>query len=336
MKGDNEVVTARRTFGFRQMASASAIMLLFGCARSNRVQSPPRVGSSPAETQRSRPPPAVSTRDPYVKVVAGFDFTCALRESGKVDCFGNNKYGQTSPPPARFLTIASAGVEPDVCGLLTSGELACWGHWSPQPLPQGKFIDVCLEYHDGCAIRAHDRHVVCWGNSWADAPPDLVAASLSCNEVSRCGLTSSGQLRCWSSWLDPPSQRHETFAAVAIGVQYACGIMSSDHSLLCWGNEGQEPQLSAIPPRRYRALSAGPFLFCAITEDHKLQCFGTPALGNAYTLNPRDILPPAEMAGMLVKDVSCGQDHACAVLMSGEIVCWGDRAFGMAPSRRNP
>ena len=314
------------------MVLASTILVTLGCAPGTQFDAPAR--SQP--TSSTRPPSAVSLPDPFVQVAAGVDFTCAVRASGRLDCFGSNQYGQTSPPAGRFSRISTAGDTRGACGLLTSGQVVCWGDWSPQPLPTGRFSGVCFQDDDGCLIRAGDRHVVCWGNRWADPPVDFVAASLSCNVVTRCALNGAGRLLCWRTWLEPSEQRHEAFAAVAAGVQYACGIRSQDRSLLCWGNQGAAPDTTALAGARYRALSADDFLLCAVTEGSKLQCLATPALAISYTMKASEILPPAELAQTPVKDVSCGLDHSCAVLVSGGIACWGNNAFGAAPRHMGP
>ena len=313
---------------------ACAALVQFSCAK---AVPPASVNTSSVARQvaSSRSTPDVYP-DPYIKVVAGLDFTCALRASGLVECFGKNDHGQSSPPPGRFSTISTAGDRSGVCGVLTSGALQCWGDWSPQPLPPGEMTDVCFEDHDGCAIHKSDRHVECWGNRSADPPSNFVASSLSCNAPGRCALSDTGQLECWTTGQATPTQRREAFSAVSVGVQYACGILYSDRSLMCWGNNGAEPKPKPTRGTRYTALSGGTFLFCAVTNTYRLECFAAPALDAAYTLNKQDILPPPELSHAPVRDVSCGWNHSCAILTTGEIACWGNRAFGMAPRRRNP
>ena len=66
------------------------------------------------------PPPG-----PYTQLDAGRNFTCAVRGTGIVTCWGVNDVGQSSPPSGTYTQVSSA-------------------------------------YTHSCAIRASDRGIVCW------------------------------------------------------------------------------------------------------------------------------------------------------------------------------
>ena len=58
-----------------------------------------------------------------VSVSAGHDYTCMVRTDGSVACWGDNEYGQATPPDGDFSSV-SAGLF-HTCGLKTDGSVAC-------------------------------------------------------------------------------------------------------------------------------------------------------------------------------------------------------------------
>ena len=54
----------------------------------------------------------------FVQVQAGNAFSCGLRPSGLVECWGNDRKGQSTPPDdVQFLQIATSNVVDHACGL---------------------------------------------------------------------------------------------------------------------------------------------------------------------------------------------------------------------------
>lgn len=79
-----------------------------------------------------------------VDVTVGYRFACALREGGRVSCWGDNEYGQLGDGTRRDrwtpvdvsavdgapVTQIAAGAH-HVCALTRSGEVICWGSIGP-------------------------------------------------------------------------------------------------------------------------------------------------------------------------------------------------------------
>ena len=63
-----------------------------------------------------------------IQLSAGATHTCAIRSDGTVACWGDNYFGQSTPPEDLAFRSISAGGE-HVCGI-TLGDLAvaCWGN----------------------------------------------------------------------------------------------------------------------------------------------------------------------------------------------------------------
>jgi len=125
-----------------------------------------------------------------VGVAAGSDFTCALRESGAVSCWGANTHGQlginslvNSPVPLSVsglsgATQVAAGIR-HACARLISGSVVCWGGNDFGQLGNGSTTNStvpvavlgltdAVEVSAGalftCARRASGS-VVCWGRN---------------------------------------------------------------------------------------------------------------------------------------------------------------------------
>ena len=50
-----------------------------------------------------------------VAISVGNRHTCALLDSGAIECWGENDYGQTDPPAGRFSAVSAGGEH--TCGL---------------------------------------------------------------------------------------------------------------------------------------------------------------------------------------------------------------------------
>ena len=127
---------------------------------------------------------------PAAQVKAGLRFTCALLESGHVECWGENNRGQlghgsaalNSPTPVRVTGVsntAAIGVgHSHACAVDAQGVVKCWGANDQGQLGDGTSQDrrtpvivagisaqrlAAGEYHT-CAL-AQDQSVRCWGNN---------------------------------------------------------------------------------------------------------------------------------------------------------------------------
>ena len=97
-------------------------------------------------------------------VEAGDDFNCGLPYTQKAICWGDNTFGQATPPGGHF-TAVSAG-DAHACGLRPSGKLRCWGsdgRGQATP-PAGTFTAVSAGGSHACGLRS-SRAVACWGRN---------------------------------------------------------------------------------------------------------------------------------------------------------------------------
>ena len=191
----------------------------------------------------------------FSAVSAGNEHTCAIRESGAIECWGSNEYGQTDPPAGSF-TAVSAGAA-HTCAIRDGGEIECWGwnRYGQAAAPTGSFTAVSAGDSHTCAIRDTGA-IECWGANHplanidygqTDAPAGRFSA-VAAGYVYTCGLRESGAIECWGNneWrqADAPAG---SFTAISAYARHTCAIRAGSGSIWCWGR-GREGQLDAPAP----------------------------------------------------------------------------------------
>ena len=275
----------------------------------------------------------------FVAVSAGYRHTCAIRESGEIECWGDNDYGQSTPPAGSF-TAVSANASHS-CAIRDTGEIECWGsnRDGQTDAPAGRFSTVSVGFRHSCGLRTTGE-IECWGSNvaWFDQDADTgeeVAilggqanapsgrfVTVSAAGVRTCGLRMTGEIECWGDngvrQNDAPPGR---FIALSAGNEYACAIRE-DGEIECWGwNVSGETD---APPGRFTAVSAGPgHHACAIRESGAIECWGENTSGEIN-------VPTGSFTA-----VAAGGGHICAIRESGAIECWGSNDVGQtnAPAR---
>ena len=102
---------------------------------------------------------------PFVAVSAGEMHACGLRLDDVVECWGDDREGETNAPPATRFTAVSVG-QIHSCGIVSDGAVRCWGsdeHGRATP-PEGKFVSIAAGARHTCATR-DDGEVKCWGDN---------------------------------------------------------------------------------------------------------------------------------------------------------------------------
>ena len=109
----------------------------------------------------------------FTAVSADGYHACAIRDTGKIACWGWNFYGQIDAPDDAF-TAVSAGGGGHTCGLRDTGEIACWGSngHGQSDAPEGSYTAVSAGGIHTCAIRKGDSAIECWGaDTYGQATP---------------------------------------------------------------------------------------------------------------------------------------------------------------------
>ena len=141
---------------------------------------------------------ATSNDGAFTAVSAGEQHTCGLRESGAIECWGGNNYGQSDALAGSYSAV-SAG-ERHSCGLRESGVIECWGanDYGQSDAPPGSFRAVSADGLHTCGLR-ESGVIECWGynrQGQSDTPGGSYTAA-STSGWHTCVLRESGAIECW-------------------------------------------------------------------------------------------------------------------------------------------
>ena len=267
-----------------------------------------------------------------VALAGGYEYNCALLETGDVKCWGFGSYGNLGLIPNTFIgdqpgemgpalpsvdlgqgisVFAIAASLYQTCAILDAGPLKCWGANAHGELGLGD---------------ANDR-----GDEAGEMGSALPAVNLGAGR---------------------------TAVAVTMGFNHTCALLD-DASIKCWGQNdhgelgqgdivergsqaGDMDALSAIDlgdGRTALQVSAGVNHTCALLDDQQVKCWGDNGAGQlGYgDTNPRGDAP-GELGNALQEvdlgtgrkavAVSAGARHTCVLLDDGHAKCWGANEVG--------
>src|SRR5262245_19225850 len=172
------------------------------------------------------------------------------------------RYSQSLLRSAILLAaVVPAGCDRDVNSVMAPANVP------PGPsaliVPTG-YSDVSVGANFGCAVRAVDGGLVCWGeNEYGNATPPTVGSyrQVSAGLNHACALRADYYVVCWGQidWgaASPPSI---TFSQVSAGNQYSCGVRMDNRLLACWGRN-QYGQMNA-PSVEFTQVTAGDVHTC--------------------------------------------------------------------------
>lgn len=269
-------------------------------------------------------------------LAAGDAHGCALADGGDVRCWGLGSSGQLGYDSGQTVGSKSG----DMQGL-PSVTLA-----APARSVAAGRAHTCalLEGAGGAALK-------CWGSGARGqlGQGDTAARGNGPGEMGKLGTVDFG--------VDTSGTRRAPLL-VAVGALHNCAILD-DFETVCWGagdsgalGTGATSDLGAAKRDLLdlrgidlgsgfvsHSLCAGEAFSCALSEDGRVKCWGKNDRGQ---LGLGDTAPrgasPGTMgtalaavdlgAGSAAAQVTCGRAHACALLTSGALKCWGQNDHG--------
>lgn len=289
----------------------------------------------------------------------GSGHTCARMLDGTVRCWGEARLGQlgdganldagTDPDPSLRPKVVpgiadavaiGAGAN-HTCVVRQGGKLSCWGfnysgqlgtgdnlkHSSPVDITAATdVVAVAGGFTSTCVIHT-DKTASCWGSN------------------------TNGQLGDGTKTSSNKPVKVKDLAgvvAIAIGSVHACALVEAA-GVYCWGDNtkgqlgGANTEASLVPRQvggvtEPVEIAASASFTCARQRDGRVVCWGVNdqgQLGNGAP-NPNPNPSPILVASLTdAVSLAAGLQHACAVRATGEVVCWGDGAYGELGSGRD-
>jgi alpha-tubulin suppressor-like RCC1 family protein len=231
-----------------------------------------------------------------------------LLETGELVCWGDNGSGELGTGDTTSLLVPSA-------------PLVFTGGFAPKTLVLGN--------QHTCAISA-DSRVKCWGS----------------NQQGQLGPDVAGDLHAPGPDL---RVRGRAVLALAAGDDHTCAVLEGG-ALKCWGrngvgqlglgdlaNRGEGPGQMGDALAEVAlggaaiAVGAGAAHTCAVTADGGVRCWGVGDAGQlGFESGAGSSSPPVSSLALPAPAVSvvAGADYSCALLATGQAVCWGAGARG--------
>ncbi len=293
--------------------------------------------------------------DPHaVSIESGGSFTCALTDEGAAWCWGNLGPGYSRHQPVAIegwdgvenRVTAFSSNNAGACGVLDTGAVSCLGSFGVPELVSGIdgastfALDVGMGMTHRCAV-LDDGGVRCWGADYfgqlGDGPddggneaeptpvvglggagPHAVAVAGGTSEFS-CALLASGQVTCWGR---------------NVAGQLGIGGNAAAHQATATSPTTVDPGVVVSQ------VSAGQRGACATLDTGAVYCWGDDQNGRVGdgTQGGGNVTAPSMVVGLdgvqrVALEVHTYHAHACALLDTGAVLCWGaDRSRATPPS----
>ncbi|MFM7717964.1 MAG: RCC1 domain-containing protein [Actinomycetota bacterium] len=296
----------------------------------------------------------------FTRISAGTYTTCAIADNGAAYCWGLDGDGQlgngnpltdssvpvaVTMPPGRTFTDISTG-SATVCAVADNGRVYCWGDDYSGSLGNGGSLP-------GTDSSVPDEITTLSGAS--DVTQNgahgcaLVSGSISCWGYDGDGGLGNGGSDSGTNTSSPVSVLTLTTATmVESGTYHLCALVSAGDAY-CWGDNywgavgtGQSVPVASGSTVHSPSKVVGGHVFtdiatgsgvdtCAVDDLGGAYCWGfngSEALGDGTTdgndLNGSTATPQA-VYGLSsgVSKVTAGSYFACALLLTGDIKCWG-------------
>lgn len=276
---------------------AAKILIAFGLVVSSSFQPSP---SSGAVTSKDS---VISLSNSTLQISSAIDgyHTCALLDDSTVKCWGSNWAGQlgngsyenqSTPQSVTSLNnvIQVAVGTYHSCALIKTGEIKCWGSNHHGQLGNN---ESGPDYDSNTPVK-----VVGISN----------AIQISSGQEFSCALLKTRKVKCWG---------YNTQGALGIAVS------------------GAEPKIYSKPVAvvrlsNVRAIDSGRLGTCAVISDGTVRCWGSNDLGQlGISRDLNSTFPEFPVKGIKnAVEVGLSESHACALLETKKVVCWGSNWAG--------
>lgn len=233
---------------------------------------------------------------------AGYAHTCVLLDTGGVQCWGSDEYGQlgdggsgedsTTPVDAAGMSSGAFALfsgARHTCAVMDTYHARCWGHNN-----KGQLGDGTEE-----RIRTAPADVTVLSSS-------VFMIAAGCNHT--CALINAGGVQCWGQ--NQQGQLGDGTAESSRNAVDVAGLRSG-----------------------VSAVFAGCSHTCALLDTGGVKCWGwnqDGQLGDGTAGEGLMRTTPVDVVGLSsgVSALAVGWRHTCALLVTGRVKCWGENVYG--------
>lgn len=237
--------------------------------------------------------------------------SCALKNTHRVYCWGENNYGQLGDGSTadKSIPVQVKGIENVAsfamggnsgCAILASSSIFCWGSNFAGQLGS---IDIGLGGHPVTVKNLNNVASISAGG--VGLYDDSFSCALSTTGLVSCwGRNDQGQLGIGTvqDSATPAPVSLPNVSAIASGGSHSCAVSAG--RVYCWGSNTDKYSIYSRTIKRTMKLGSD-----------SVDQSPTPILVNGIS----DI-----------ESVAVGTEHSCALSNSGDVYCWGDSAAGIA------
>jgi len=253
-------------------------------------------------------------------LATGASHTCAITWEGKIECWGQNRYGQANTPGALYgitgkVHSLTSGSHHN-CVLDVNNTVSCWGFNSYRrtdvPFGLGAVLSVTASYTHTCAVK-QDGFVYCWGGNafyQSDVPANLgKVKALTVAPLYNCALKENGAVSCWG--FNSNGQKIWSAGLASMKQTHACA-MDAHRNVSC------KSSYAKVPTNLSKVLSVthGSSHTCAVREDYTVACWGND--------NSSQASPPV---GLRVCGWVCTTDPDCQTCSSSRCSLCGNSKY---------
>ncbi len=296
-------------------------------------------------TDRWAPVDVTGLSSGVTAVAAGTGHTCALTSGGSVRCWGLNFFGQLGDgttigrlTPAEVSTLDS-GVTAILAGgnhgcALAGAAIKCWGAnqlgqlGDPTTTEALTPVDVKDLNASITAITAGSNHscaltdigtVKCWGNNGSGqlgggtTPDQTAPVEVSGLNVEPSSIAAGGSHTC-----------------LRMGVKFKCWGSNNSGQLGDGTTIDRVAPIEASNQMDITAITNGGNHTCVLTIRGGVSCWGSNRYGQLGDNSITDRFVSVDVTDLSanVTAVSTGANHSCALLVKGNVRCWGANRSG--------
>jgi len=235
------------------------------------------------------------------------DHACINQKSGKILCWGdglNGKLGtgstsdESTPVPTSSSnayneikdTYSVVTATSHTCSLTNSGKVYCWGEGDDSRLGQGSTADS----NSPVKVSFSEHRAV-----------EMIAT----HDAHNCAIVDDGTVHCWGKNAD--------------------GQIGEGSQSTWFGNP---TKVIGLGDSMASAISVGDGFSCAVLDNGSTYCWGKNNLGQLGDGTNTDSTQPGMPTIMpwttSAVTISSGKSHSCAILVNGQVACWGWNSYG--------